>query len=127
MKKSKWGNKNFFCSVKCTLEGIFYAICRERNIKIQLVFAILAIICGIITSISYIEWCIVVIVIFMVLSAELFNTAIETAIDLYTQEYNELAKIAKDVSSGAVLLTAFCSVIIGIIIFLPKIINLICN
>ena len=127
MKKSKWGNKNFLSSVKCTLEGIFYAICHERNFKIQLAFAIIAIICGIITSISYVEWCIVVIVIFMVLSAELFNTAIETAIDLYTQEYNELAKVAKDVSSGAVLLTSICSAIIGIIIFLPKIINLICN
>ncbi len=121
----EWKNKSFLKSVKCTLNGIAYVIRTERNIKIQICFAILAIVCGFIFNISLVEWCIVTILIFMVLSAEMFNTAIEKTVDLCVKEYNETAKIAKDVSSGAVLLTAICSVIGGVIIFLPKVLVLI--
>ena len=122
---SKWKNKSFIGSVKCTLNGIFYAIRVERNIKIQLCFAILAIVCGFVFAISSAEWCVITIAIFMVLSAEMFNTAIEKAVDLCTEEYSEIAKIAKDVSSGAVLLATICSVIVGLIIFLPRFLALI--
>ena len=126
-EKKSWKNKNFIESVKCTLRGIFYAICSERNIKIQLCFAVIAIIFGFVFNISFVEWCVIVIVITMVLSAEMFNTAIEKTVDLCTKEYNELAKIAKDVSSGAVLLTAIASVMVGMIVFFPRIINEIGN
>lgn len=121
--KKSWKNKNFIGSVKCTLNGIFYAICSEKNIKIQLCFAIAAIIFGFVFDINLTEWCSIVIVISMVLSAELFNTAIEKTVDLCTEEYRELAKLAKDISSGAVLIMAIASIMIGMIIFFPKIIN----
>ena len=63
--------------------------------------------------------------IFLVFITELFNTAIETVVDLYTIEYNEKAKIAKDVAAGAVLFMAVCSAFVGIILFGTKIINMI--
>ena len=122
---SKWKNKNFIGSVKCTLRGIGYVILNERNFKIQLCFAVAAIICGLAFKISYIEWCIISFAIFFVLVSELFNTAIEKAVDLCTEEYNAIAKIAKDVSGGAVLLSAINSVVIGLIIYLPKAIEFI--
>ena len=122
---SKWKNKFFLESVKCTLNGIAYVIVNERNIKIQLCFAIAVVICGFLLRISCAEWCLISITIFFVLASELFNTAIERTVDLCTEEYNEVAKIAKDVSGGAVLLSAINSVVVGLIIFLPKIIELI--
>ena len=122
---SKWKNKNFIGSVKCTLNGIKHVMLNERNFKIQLCFAIVAIVCGIVLKISYIEWCIISFAVFFVLVSELFNTAIEKTVDLCTDKYNEIAKVAKDVSSGAVLLAAINSIVIGVIIFLPKIIEFI--
>ena len=120
---SKWKNKNFIGSVKCTLNGIKHVILNEKNFKIQLCIAVMAIVCGAIFRISSVEWCIISFAIFFVLVSELFNTSIEKTVDLCTEEYNEIAKIAKDISSGAVLLAAINSVIIGLIIFLPKIIE----
>ena len=72
----------------------------------------------------HIEFCIIIFVIFFVLFAELINTAIEKSIDVYTQEYNENAKIAKDIAAGAVTLTSIAAVLIGAIIFLPQILNI---
>jgi diacylglycerol kinase len=80
---------------------------------------------GIITKISSIEWLILVITICLVLYAELMNTALENTVDLITEEFNEKAKLAKDISSGAVLICAIMSVIVGIIIFLPKLLVMI--
>ncbi len=68
------------------------------------------------------EWCILVLMICLVLVLELINTAIERCVDLVTKDYRELARVAKDVSAGAVLVASMFSVVIGILIFLPKII-----
>ena len=72
-------------------------------------------------KISYIEWGILTITIFLVLITETLNTAIEKTVDMITKEYSEEAKVVKDISAGAVLFSAIASVIVGIIIFLPKI------
>ena len=125
MKKTKWHNTNFFQAMKYALNGIKYVYETQRNIIIQSIFAILAIICGILFKISKYEWIILTITIFFVIVAEFFNTAIETAVDLCTEEINEKAKNAKDVAAGAVLLTSFCSIIVGLIIFLPHLIAII--
>ena len=70
------------------------------------------------------EWCILVLVIGMVIALEMVNTALERCVDLVTKDYKELAKNAKDVAAGAVLVMSMFSVVIGILIFLPKIIIL---
>lgn len=121
--KNKWRNKNFFNALKNALNGMCYTIKNENNIKIQLVIAIVVIIMSIIFKISIIEACIIIITIFFVLFAEFVNTAIEATVDLYTEEYNEKAKIAKDVAAAGVTLSAISSVIVGVLIFLPKIIK----
>ncbi len=119
---AEWKKQPFYKALKNSINGIFYTLKKERNIKIQLIIAVLAIILGIFLKINLIEWVILTITIFIVIISELINTAIENAVDLITKEYNETAKIAKDVAAGAVLVSAINSLIVGILIFGTKII-----
>lgn len=104
--------------------GIVSAFKSERNMKIHFVMATLVVLMGVYFKISAYEWLSIVTAIGMVIGAEVFNTAIETSIDLFTNEKKELAGRAKDLSAGAVLVFAIASLVIGFIIFIPKIINL---
>ena len=117
MKKEK----NIINSFKYAFEGIFTALKAEKNMKIHLIIMILVIILGIILKISKIEWIICIILFGFVISLELINTAIENTVDLITQEKNPKAKIAKDVSAGAVFIVAITAVVVGLISFVPKI------
>lgn len=108
-------------SFKYAFEGINTALKEEKNMKIHIIIMILVIILGIVLKISRIEWIICIILFGFVISLELVNTAIETTVDLITQEKNPKAKIAKDVAAGAVLIAAITATIIGLIIFVPKI------
>lgn len=83
---------------------------------------ILVIILGIIVHLKAWEWIVCVFLFALVISLELVNTAIENAVDLAMPEKHPKAKVAKDVSAAAVLISAIASVIIGLIVFLPKII-----
>ena len=121
--ENKWKNKNFKDSVKNAFNGIMYILKNERNFRIQIIAALLVIIASFVLRLELIEIAIIVLVIFLVLLLEFIHSAIEIVIDMYTEEYNEKAKVAKDISAGAVTLTALMSVIIGIIIFLPKILK----
>jgi diacylglycerol kinase len=123
MKETKWSNKNFFQALKYALNGIKYVYSTQRNIIFQTIIGILVIICGLLFKISKIEWLILCITITLVLFGEFINTAIETTVDLCTEEKNEKAKIAKDVAAGAVLLTSLNAAIVGIIIFVPYIVE----
>ena len=118
------GKEAFDKSVGHALDGIEYTINHERNIKIQILAGICASILGFLLNISIVEWAIIVMVIGMVLALELINTAIERCVDLVTKDYHDLAKAAKDAAAGAVLIMSLFSVIVGIVIFLPKIIAL---
>ncbi len=115
--------KKLIKSFKYAFEGIFTGIKEEQNMKIHILIMILVIIMGIILKISKIEWIICIILFGFVISMELINTAIENAVDLITKEINSQAKIIKDIAAGAVLISAISSAIIGIIIFIPKIIS----
>lgn len=101
-------------------EGIFCGIRKERNMKIHCIAAICVVIAGVIFKISRIEWCLCLILFGMILSLELVNTAMEAVVDLVTEEYRPLAKLAKDTAAGAVLIAAIMAVLVGILIFLPK-------
>ena len=123
--KNKWKNKNFFEALKNAMNGIKYVFKTERNFKIQLIFAVLAIVASMILKINYIELAIIILLIFLIFFAEFFNTILEEIIDMYTEEYNEKAKIAKDIAAGAVTILSISTVIIGLLIFFPKIYNII--
>lgn len=114
--------KKFLNSFKYAFEGIKYSIRSEQNLKIHITIMIFVIIAGIVFKISIFEWIICIILFGFVISLELVNTAIEKVVDLITVEKNPKAKIAKDVAAGAVLISAICAAIIGVIIFLGAII-----
>jgi undecaprenol kinase len=118
------GKTNFIESMGHAIEGIKYATNHEKNFRIEILFAIAVTIASYILSVSLLEWAILVLVIGMVLALEMVNTSIERCVDLVTKDYRELAKNAKDVAAGAVLIMSAFSVIIGILIFLPKILEL---
>lgn len=102
------------------IDGIITAVKSETNMKIHVVAAILALIMAIFLGVNKIEITILAITITLVITAELFNTAIETVVNMVTEEYNEKAKIAKDVAAGAVLVTAINSVFVAYLVFFDK-------
>lgn len=102
-------------------EGIATEFKKGRNFRIQILMAILALTLGWILKISSEEWFDLIIVIASVLILELINTAIESMVDMISPEIQSKAKIAKDVSAGAVLVASLASVAVGALIFLPKI------
>ena len=104
-------------------QGIFNTIRTERNIKIHCVAAILVTIFGIWLQISKTEWMICFILFGLILALELVNTAVEATVDLFTEERKSLAKKAKDAAAGAVLIAAIFAVVIGILIFIPKLLD----
>jgi len=125
--ESKDKKRTFLDSVKNCLEGISYTITHENNFKREVIIGILVVILSLILKISILEWVIVILLINFVLVCELINTALEKTVDLYTTKYNETAKIVKDVAGASVFVMCIFSAIIGMIIFLPKIITLISN
>ena len=112
--------KHLIYSFKYAFQGIASAFKTERNMKIHVTAVVLVTIAGLFFKISKIEWMICIILFGMVISLELANTAIETTVDIMPEK-NEKAKLAKDIAAGAVLVCAFISVIIGGMIFVPKI------
>ena len=114
--------KKLIKSFKYATNGIISAIKTEQNIRVHLLIMEFVILFGLLFKISVFEWIIILICFMVVISSELFNTALEKCVDLASPNKNEIAKLAKDISAGAVLITAIFAAIIGIIIFLPKII-----
>lgn len=118
--KDKKRRKLLF-SFKYAIAGIQHGITHERNLKIHTICALLVVIFGFVFAIDRVEWMFVLFAIGGMFSLELINTAIERTVDYISPQYHLLAKQAKDVAAGAVLIYACLSVIIGCIIFLPKI------
>lgn len=126
--KEEFKSRNIFNSFKYALTGITKSISQERNLKIQLIIMITVIILGLYLSISVYEWIICIVLFGLVLGAEIFNTAIENTVDFIQKNRNdnpwnldENAKLAKDASAGAVLVVSITSSLIGLMIFIPKI------
>lgn len=115
------GHAKFRESASHAMDGIAYTVGHERNFRIEIIAACLVTIMSYILHVSMVEWCILLLTISLVLVLEMVNTAIERAVDLVTKDYYELAKIAKDVAAGAVLVASMFSVVLGVLIFLPKI------
>lgn len=99
-------------------EGIAHAFRNETHMKIHFAAAVLVILLAAILHVSLNDWVILLLLIALVIAMELINTAIERVVDLATKECHPLAKQAKDMAAGAVLVMAIASVIIGLCIFL---------
>lgn len=117
-------NKKLINSFKYAFKGIGSAFLTERNMKIHVTMMILVIICGIIFKISVLEWFICIACFGIVIGGEMFNTAIEQVVNIAMPEKDPRAKLAKDVSAGGVLVLALAAATIGLIIFVPKALEL---
>lgn len=107
------------------LEGLKYTIVTQRNMRIHYLVALGVLLLALYLPMSKLEVLILFVTIVLVLFAEVINTAIEAIVDLITDDYHPLAKVAKDVAAGAVLLTAGLAIIVGISVFYPYIQGLI--
>ena len=112
--------KKILRSFRYAFKGLAYATKTQLNFRVHLVAAVIAVAMGYALHISVNDWQWIILSITLVLVAELFNTAIEALTDLVSPEYNELAGHVKDVSAGAVTIAAVFALIMGLIIFLPK-------
>lgn len=119
MKKDdhKLKNDNFIEACNNAVNGIIYAATTQRNIKIQLVLAVIVMILCLFYGLETTEFLCLTFAVFLVIFAELINTAIETVVDLFVDVYHPKAKIAKDVAAGAVVLAACNALVVGYFIF----------
>lgn len=122
----KWKNRTLVASMEFAITGIITAFKEERNMRKHMISAILAIIAGTVFRISVTEWLFLLLAIFLVITFEIINSAIENVVDLASNyHFSMLAKNAKDMAAGAVLIISGYAVLTGLIIFVPKIIALI--
>jgi len=115
--QSEWAK--FIAGFGHAFRGLWYALRTQRNARVHVTIAILAILMGVVLHISAVEFAMIFVAITGVFIAEMFNTVFELCIDLASPDFHPLAKIAKDVAAGAVLLSAMLSVMIGLFVFGP--------
>jgi diacylglycerol kinase len=101
-------------------QGIRHAWATQRHLRIHAAVAVLAVVLGVFLRLSGAEWAVLCLTITLVLVLEMLNTVVEAAVDLASPDYHPLAKIAKDVAAGAVLLSACGGIGVGALLFLPK-------
>ncbi|GKV64644.1 MULTISPECIES: diacylglycerol kinase family protein [Sporosarcina] len=112
--------KKFLKGFVYAWDGILDGFAEGRNMKSHGLSAVVVAIAGWLTGLSMMEWLIIVLLIGGMMSLELMNTAVEYVVDLVTSEYHPLAKKAKDIAAGSVLIFALTSAVIGCLIFFPK-------
>jgi undecaprenol kinase len=101
-------------------QGAWRAFATQRNMKVHLAAAVAVVVAGLVLGISAVDWACLAAAIGLVLTAETLNTVIETLVDLVTAEYHPLAKAAKDMAAGAVLIASVAAVGVGVAVFLPR-------
>ncbi len=111
-------------SFKFAFNGIWVALKEEKNVRIHFIAMAIAVIMGIVFGISLVEWTIQLLLFGMVIGGELFNTSLERITDAQYPDYHSNAKFIKDVAAGAVLFVSIIAMIIGGIIYIPKILAL---
>ncbi len=116
-------NRNPIESFNNAFQGIWYTIVNERNMKIHLVIGAIVILMSLWVRVSKIEFTILCLTIAMVICFELINTAVEVVVNIIVDVYHPKAKIIKDVSAGAVFVSAIFSLVIGLLILGDKIIH----
>lgn len=105
---------------KYAWQGIRFLFCSQVNARFHLLAACVVIIAGFLLGLSPAEWVLIILTTALVISAEAFNSAIEMLVDEWSPDYKQSAGKIKDLAAGAVLITAIAAVLIGLIIFIPK-------
>ena len=118
---SSWRSRTIFDSFNYAFEGIIHTLRTQRNMRIHFVVAIAVIVFAVIVSVSKMELIVLLISISFVLIAEMINSAIEGAIDVATSSFDPMAKLAKDVAAGAVLIATLNAIAVGYLVFSHRI------
>ncbi|MBI2866365.1 MAG: diacylglycerol kinase family protein [Chloroflexi bacterium] len=113
-------NRSFVESLGCALSGLWQALTTQRNLRIQVMLGALALVLAAVLGLKAVEWAVLIAAITLVLAGELFNTALEAALDAAHPDYHPRAKVAKDVAAGAVLLASLGALTVGAWLFIPK-------
>jgi len=114
----------FPVSVRNAFRGAVFAVRSERNVRIDVSVGLLVVSAGLFVGLTSIEWVAVALCIGLVISLEVLNSAVERVVDIVTPDFCEPARIAKDVSAGAVLFAAIISAVVGFIIFVPYVLTM---
>lgn len=115
-------SQNFCDSLRNAASGVVYALASERNMKIHLVATLLVIAAGLFFGLNRVEWSVIILTVSAVWATELLNSSLEDLVDLISPQYDVRAGRVKNLSAGAVLVTALGAVLIGIMIFGPRVI-----
>ncbi len=113
----KWLKGRFYYA----FQGLMYALKKDRSIQLQFVLACIAILCACIFECNLQEWLWILLSIALVISHEIFNSSIELVVDYISLERNEQAKRIKDLAAAAVFFTSLFALVVGLVIFLPKV------
>ena len=124
MKSPIIDRKKVLKSFRYAVVGLFSLFREENNARVHLVASVITIVGAYLLQFSLIEWAILLLTISMVLVAEAFNTALERLANRVSTEYHVLIKEAKDISAAAVLLAAIGACVIGVVLFTPKLLQL---
>lgn len=117
--------RNLRESFAFALAGLWHAFTTQRNMRVHLCVAIAAAVAGVALGLSRVEMAVLILTATVVLTAELINTSIEAVVDLLAQEHNEFARVAKNVAAGAVFVCAVGSILVGLLLFLPHILEIV--
>lgn len=124
LRSKKFGWQRFLNSFKYSMQGLKYAYLHEQSMFIHTLATILSVILCFVLKVNRNEWIIIISLLCFIAVIELLNTSIEAACDAITDTYHPLIKIAKDTASSAVFLVSIVSLVVGLVIFVPKIIAL---
>ena len=117
--------KDVFNKFKYSFAGMAHCFKNETSFIFETIAMVLIILFGIIFKISFMEWIFSVLSMLLIMEVEFLNTAIEATVDMVTKEYHPLAKIAKDCGSAATCMATFMALIVNLIIFVPRLLELI--
>lgn len=106
------------------ISGLVHVLKNEKNFRVHSLFILIVILLGSYFGLSRLEWILLALAIGLVLSSEMLNSVIEELIDHLIKEHHEGVRVIKDVSAGAVLVSAMISLVVGLLIFLPRILGL---
>ena len=110
------GQQGVARSFEHAYRGMIYAVRTQRNMRFHVVVAVVVLVASLLVGVRKLELAVLVLTILLVFVTELFNTAMEFVVDLATREYHPLAKLAKDVSAGAVLVSSVGAVLVGYLV-----------
>jgi len=112
-------SRNLIESFRFAFAGLGYALRTQRNTRIHLTIAVLVAVLGLWLGLTFTQWAVLALTVGFVLVGEMINTVAEALVDLIAPDYHPLAKVVKDVTAGAVLLTALVSVVVGLLVLGP--------